>query len=163
MRRVHARVLTITRQKQEVSIKSLRVAIVRERLITHHSWNSPYRWCENYCNRSRDRKRAVKCHTFGKLFLQWKEFHTEGRERLIYVKRECLLLNIYTPLKLFMKLKTNVLTLNGAFLSLLTGINKKLSGKIIVFAYEDFIFEPCEVATALPRLQEIDFTVSCAE
>jgi len=66
-----------------------------------------------------------------------------------------------------MKLKTNVLTLNGAFLSLLTGINKKFSGKIIVFAYEDFIFETREVATALPRLQEIDFTVStivsCAE
>ena len=44
MRRVHARVLTITHRKQEVSIKSLsRVAAAREQLITHHSWNTPYR------------------------------------------------------------------------------------------------------------------------
>lgn len=68
-------------------------------------------------------------------------------------------MNIYTPFKLFMKLRANVPTLNGAFLTLSEMSKKTFSGKIIAFAHEDSILVARKIhATALPHRQEIDFT-----
>lgn len=55
-------------------------------------------------------------------------------------KTGALVVNIYTPLKLFMKWKANVPTLNGAFLSLLPEMSKKFSGRMVVFAYGKLYF-----------------------
>jgi len=130
MRRVHDRVLTIARRKQEVSIKSTLA------VVANHAPVLKLAGVKITVIEARQKKSCVSAILSENCFFNGKDFIPRGR--LTRVKR-ALVVNIYTPLKLFMKLRANVPTLNGASPSP-SEISKKFSGKIIVFAYEDSLF-----------------------